>query len=33
MARRAGAISAVASVERSPAFYRDRLGFEIEEPA
>jgi len=30
MARRAGAILAVASVERSVAFYRDRLGFEVE---
>jgi catechol 2,3-dioxygenase-like lactoylglutathione lyase family enzyme len=33
MARRAGAILAVANVERSLAFYRDRLGFEVEEPA
>jgi catechol 2,3-dioxygenase-like lactoylglutathione lyase family enzyme len=30
MARRAGAILAVANVERSLAFYRDRLGFEVE---
>jgi catechol 2,3-dioxygenase-like lactoylglutathione lyase family enzyme len=30
MARRAGAILAVADVERSIAFYRDRLGFEVE---
>ena len=30
MARRAGAILAVADVERSLAFYRDRLGFEVE---
>jgi uncharacterized protein len=30
MARRAGAILAVADVERSVAFYRDRLGFEVE---
>jgi catechol 2,3-dioxygenase-like lactoylglutathione lyase family enzyme len=29
-ARRAGAILAVADVERSLAFYRDRLGFEVE---
>jgi catechol 2,3-dioxygenase-like lactoylglutathione lyase family enzyme len=28
MARRAGAILAVANVARSVAFYRDRLGFE-----
>ena len=28
--RRAGAILAVADVERSLAFYRDRLGFEVE---
>jgi len=30
MARRAGAILAVADVQRSLAFYRDRLGFEVE---
>jgi len=30
MARRAGAILAVAEVERSVAFYRDRIGFEVE---
>jgi catechol 2,3-dioxygenase-like lactoylglutathione lyase family enzyme len=30
MARRAGAILAVADVGRSLAFYRDRLGFEVE---
>jgi catechol 2,3-dioxygenase-like lactoylglutathione lyase family enzyme len=30
MARRAGAILAVADVERSLVFYRDRLGFEVE---
>jgi catechol 2,3-dioxygenase-like lactoylglutathione lyase family enzyme len=30
MARRAGAILAVADVDRSVAFYRDRLGFEVE---
>src|SRR5207245_713579 len=30
MVRRAGAILAVADVERSLAFYRDRLGFEVE---
>jgi catechol 2,3-dioxygenase-like lactoylglutathione lyase family enzyme len=30
MARRAGAILAVADVERSVAFYRDRIGFEVE---
>ena len=30
MARRAGAIFAVADLERSIAFYRDRIGFEIE---
>jgi catechol 2,3-dioxygenase-like lactoylglutathione lyase family enzyme len=30
MARRAGAILAVADVERSIAFYRDRLGFEVD---
>jgi catechol 2,3-dioxygenase-like lactoylglutathione lyase family enzyme len=30
MARRAGAILAVADVSRSVAFYRDRIGFEIE---
>ena len=30
MARRAGAVLAVANVERSLAFYRDRLGFEVE---
>jgi len=30
MARRAGAILAVADVERSLAFYRDRIGFEVE---
>src|SRR5207245_2816527 len=30
MARRAGAILAVADVERSLAFYRDRLGFAVE---
>ena len=30
MARRAGAILAVADVARSVAFYRDRLGFEVE---
>ncbi len=30
MARRAGAILAVADVERALAFYRDRLGFEVE---
>jgi catechol 2,3-dioxygenase-like lactoylglutathione lyase family enzyme len=29
-ARRAGTILAVADVERSLAFYRDRLGFEVE---
>jgi catechol 2,3-dioxygenase-like lactoylglutathione lyase family enzyme len=29
-ARRAGAILAVADVDRSVAFYRDRIGFEIE---
>ena len=28
--RRAGAILAVADIERSLAFYRDRLGFEVE---
>jgi len=30
MAWRAGAILAVAEVERSVAFYRDRIGFEVE---
>jgi len=30
MPRRAGAILAVADVDRSVAFYRDRLGFEVE---
>jgi catechol 2,3-dioxygenase-like lactoylglutathione lyase family enzyme len=30
MARRAGAILAVADVERSVAFYRDAIGFEVE---
>ena len=30
MARRAGAILAVADVDRAVAFYRDRLGFELE---
>jgi len=30
MASRAGAILAVADVERSVAFYRDRIGFEVE---
>ena len=30
MTRRAGAILAVADVERSAAFYRDRIGFEVE---
>jgi catechol 2,3-dioxygenase-like lactoylglutathione lyase family enzyme len=30
MVRRAGAILAVADVERSLAFYRDRIGFEVE---
>jgi catechol 2,3-dioxygenase-like lactoylglutathione lyase family enzyme len=30
MGRRAGAILAVADVERSVAFYRDRIGFEVE---
>jgi len=30
MAQRAGAILAVADVERSVAFYRDRIGFEVE---
>jgi catechol 2,3-dioxygenase-like lactoylglutathione lyase family enzyme len=30
MARRAGAILAVADVERAVAFYRDRLEFEVE---
>jgi catechol 2,3-dioxygenase-like lactoylglutathione lyase family enzyme len=30
MVRRAGAILAVADVERSAAFYRDRIGFEVE---
>jgi catechol 2,3-dioxygenase-like lactoylglutathione lyase family enzyme len=30
MARRAGAILAVADVERSVAFYRDQIGFEVE---
>ena len=30
MARRAGAILAVADVQRSLAFYRDRLSFEVE---
>jgi catechol 2,3-dioxygenase-like lactoylglutathione lyase family enzyme len=30
MARRAGAILAVADVGRSVAFYRDRIGFEVE---
>jgi catechol 2,3-dioxygenase-like lactoylglutathione lyase family enzyme len=30
MARRAGAILAVADVERSVAFYRDRIGFGVE---
>ena len=30
MARRAGAILAVADVERAVTFYRDRLGFELE---
>ncbi len=30
MARRAGAILAVADVDRSLAFYRDALGFEVE---
>jgi catechol 2,3-dioxygenase-like lactoylglutathione lyase family enzyme len=30
MARRAGAILAVADVERSVAFYRDRIGFQVE---
>jgi catechol 2,3-dioxygenase-like lactoylglutathione lyase family enzyme len=29
MARRVGAILAVADVERSVAFYRDRIGFEV----
>ena len=30
MARRAGAILAVADVDRSVVFYRDRIGFEVE---
>lgn len=30
MARRAGAILAVTDVDRSVAFYRDRIGFEVE---
>jgi catechol 2,3-dioxygenase-like lactoylglutathione lyase family enzyme len=30
MPRRAGAILAVADVERSVAFYRDRIGFDVE---
>ena len=30
MPRRAGAMLAVADVDRSVAFYRDRLGFEVE---
>jgi catechol 2,3-dioxygenase-like lactoylglutathione lyase family enzyme len=30
MLRRAGAILAVADVDRSVAFYRDRIGFEVE---
>jgi catechol 2,3-dioxygenase-like lactoylglutathione lyase family enzyme len=30
MARRSGAILAVADVERSVAFYRDAIGFEVE---
>jgi catechol 2,3-dioxygenase-like lactoylglutathione lyase family enzyme len=30
MGRRAGAVLAVADVERSVAFYRDRIGFEVE---
>ena len=30
MARRAGAILAVADVERSVSFYRDRIGFQVE---
>jgi catechol 2,3-dioxygenase-like lactoylglutathione lyase family enzyme len=30
MARRAGAILAVADVERSVTFYRDRIGFKVE---
>ncbi len=30
MARRAGAILAVADIGRSLTFYRDRLGFEVE---
>ena len=30
MAQRAGAILAVADMERSVAFYRDRIGFEVE---
>jgi catechol 2,3-dioxygenase-like lactoylglutathione lyase family enzyme len=30
MARRAGAILAVADVDRSIVFYRDRIGFEVE---
>ena len=30
MARRAGAILAVVDVERSVAFYRDQIGFEVE---
>ncbi len=30
MARRVGAILAVSDVERSVAFYRDRIGFEVE---
>jgi catechol 2,3-dioxygenase-like lactoylglutathione lyase family enzyme len=30
MVRRAGAILAVADVDRSVAFYRDRIGFEVE---
>jgi catechol 2,3-dioxygenase-like lactoylglutathione lyase family enzyme len=29
-ARRAGAILAVADVDRSVAFYRDRIGFDVE---
>jgi catechol 2,3-dioxygenase-like lactoylglutathione lyase family enzyme len=31
MTRRAGAILAVADVGRSVAFYRDRIGFEVED--
>jgi hypothetical protein len=30
MARRAGAIMALADVERSVAIYRDRIGFDVE---